>query len=559
MSVAKFTKVESLFRTTLAAGVTSTQTTIVLNTAPGNLTQFPQWLVIEPLSSNYEIIYVPADDGSATLTNVVRGINPNSDSDVADPAYQKAHAANVDVILAPMHRHWNEVVDVMDGNDGTGAAVFRIGLDTDVDITIYANNADANKPYFQYNATQNKWLISNDGVSTYDITSGGSGLTRGLGVNIVGSAITLDVRTNGGLRNNQGTGSQQSDVDPAIVARLDTANAWAAVQTISADNLQISSDANSANDAVRKALLDAYGFGDASDGDLSISSGTTTLNTAGKYVYRYGNVSITGTGVLGFGANLINRAIVIIVNGDLTVTSSATPAVDGRLIGGAAGSGGAGGASGGSAGSAGSGGATRVIATTPTGGGGCPDAQNGAGGGGGGAGLGNAGVDGGSGGGGGGAAGVGATAERYDASMTLTRLLSICHIGGGGAGGGGGDAAVGGTGGVGGRGGGCIIFLVKGSINITSTFDVSGENGGNGVNGTGGGGNIGGAGGGGGGGGFIGVFYLGSVIANTATFTVSGGTGGSAGTGGGSGVGGAGGAGRSQVGKIQSLFGLFSV
>jgi len=92
MSVAKFTKVESMFRTTLAAGITSTQTTIVLNTAPGNLTEFPQWIVIEPLSSNYEIVYVPADDGSATLTNCVRGINPNSDADTGDANYQKAHA-----------------------------------------------------------------------------------------------------------------------------------------------------------------------------------------------------------------------------------------------------------------------------------------------------------------------------------------------------------------------------------------------------------------------------------------------------------------------------------
>lgn len=257
MSVAKFTKVESLFRTTLRAGITSTQTTIVLNAAPGSLTQFPQWLVIEPLSSNYEIVYVPADDGSETLTNVVRGINPNSDTDVADPAFQKAHPANVDVILAPMHRHWNEVVDVMDGTDGTGASIFRIGLDTDVDITIYANNGDATPPFFRYDASDNKWLISNDGVSTYDIASGGSGLTRGLGIDIIASAITLDVRASGGLRNNQGTGSQQADVDPAIVARLDTANTWAAVQTISADNLQINSDANSGNDAVRQSYLTA--------------------------------------------------------------------------------------------------------------------------------------------------------------------------------------------------------------------------------------------------------------------------------------------------------------
>lgn len=316
MSIAKFTKVESLFRAALAAGISSTAQTITLSQAPGALTEFPQWFVIEPFSSNYEIIYVPQDDGSATLTNVVRGINPNEDTDVLSASYCKAHPANVDVIMAPLHRHWNELVSVMDGIKGTGSNILRIGDETASNITVYAQNNATNKPYFQYNNASGKWFISNDGVSTYDIASGGSGLTRGPGVDIAGSAITLDVRTSGGLRNDQGTGSAQADVDPTVVARLDTPNTWAAVQTFTADQVQITTNPDSNNDAVRKAYFDANAiqnvFGDGSDGDVTLSVNTTlsrdmfynnltmpstyTLDTAGYKIFVAGTLTRSATG-----------------------------------------------------------------------------------------------------------------------------------------------------------------------------------------------------------------------------------------------------------------------
>jgi len=189
-------------------------------------------MVIEPDSANREIVYLPTAPSGTTYSGVVRGISLTADSDSAGTGI--AHAANVDVVMSLTHRDWNDIVAWIQGTNGSGYNNFRVGDETDSDITIYAQNADGTKPYVQYNASTNKWLISNDGVSTFDITAGGSGLTRGLGVNVVASAITLDVRTSGGLRNNQGTGSQQCDVDPTIVARLDTANTWTATQTHSA-------------------------------------------------------------------------------------------------------------------------------------------------------------------------------------------------------------------------------------------------------------------------------------------------------------------------------------
>jgi hypothetical protein len=171
----------------------------------------------------------------------------------------------------------------MDGTDGTGGNTLRIGDETAADVTIYAQNDQVTKPFVRYDESDSKWLISNDGVSTYDIASGGSGLTRGLGVDIQTSAITLDVRSSGGLRNNQGTGSQQCDVDPAIVARLDTANTWGAAQSLTAAQLLITTDPATGNEGVRSSYLDAQLTAEVPKGAVQGTSGEAI--TAGDGVY----------------------------------------------------------------------------------------------------------------------------------------------------------------------------------------------------------------------------------------------------------------------------------
>jgi len=295
-------------------------------------------------------------------------------------------------------------------------------------------------------------------------------------------------------------------------------------------------------------------YGDESDGSLSITSGTTTLNESTRNVYQYKDVSITGTGALAIGSNHQNKRVFILVNGDLTVTSSTNPAVDGR---GRGGSGATGAIShsavNGTAGkgiqkvssSGGIGGSTSTGPATfnaPGGGGGasCVTAgstgENGSGG----TGM-VAGVGGGTG------LLVGATSS---SPINLSHWLDILGCGDGG---GAGCGSTGGSraGGDGGAGGGCIIFLVRGNINITSTFNVSGSNGSDGTNN---GSNYYTGGGGGGGGGSLGIFYKGSVTANTATLTVSGGSGGLNALGSpGTGDGGAGGAGIALVKQIEVL------
>ena len=100
--------------------------------------------------------------------------------------------------------------------------------------------------------------------------------------------------------------------------------------------------------------------GTGADGALSITSGTTTINLGGAslFVKNYSSISITGTGQLTFSNPAAGGTIIILKSqGNVTLTSSATPNIDLTSIGGSAGSGGAQGGSTG-AGSGGGGGAS---------------------------------------------------------------------------------------------------------------------------------------------------------------------------------------------------------
>jgi hypothetical protein len=78
-----------------------------------------------------------------------------------------ADASTVAVEAPKVRANWEAIED---GNatggvpqKGTWVESFYVGKTVDNDITIYANNADANKPYIRYDASENAWVISNDG------------------------------------------------------------------------------------------------------------------------------------------------------------------------------------------------------------------------------------------------------------------------------------------------------------------------------------------------------------------------------------------------------------
>lgn len=85
--------------------------------------------------------------------------------------------------------------------------------------------------------------------------------------------------------------------------------------------------------------------GTGADGALTISSGTTNIDLAGAQVVikNYSSISITGTGALTFSNPHANGTVIIFKNtGNTTITSSATPNIDIRNLGGAGGNAGSG-------------------------------------------------------------------------------------------------------------------------------------------------------------------------------------------------------------------------
>ena len=248
------------------------------------------------------------------------------------------------------------------------------------------------------------------------------------------------------------------------------------------------------------------------DGALSISSGTTTLDLGGAsiFVKNYTTIDITGTGQLAF-SNPAPRGTIIILKatGNVTITSSADPAIDLRNLGGAGGS---------SNGAPGLGwhnsGGYQSFGEKGS-------SDNHGFGGGGGGNL-NAGAD-------GGIYTHGGInwAVRLTGGQMLPKLVSktsydIYPGGGGSSGMSCGDSY--GTGYAGGRGAGALVIECGGALNFTGKINANGTNGS-------GPGTLGSQyGGGGGAGGSVLILYN-TLTANTGTITVTGGAGGPSGTG----------------------------
>lgn len=243
-----------------------------------------------------------------------------------------------------------------------------------------------------------------------------------------------------------------------------------------------------------------YNFGgDGSDGALTISSGTTTidLGNAAVVIKQYTSISITGTGKLAFSnPNTNGTTIILKSQGNVTLTSSQAPMIDAAQLGGAGGAAvvGNNGNQNGNAGADGKG-----ILITVLGGGANRASSN-----------------------------VGGLATLKPGLTTLGhKFFMIAPGSGGGSGpsGGGPDATT--LSGAGGRGGGALVIECAGAWNFTtaSGISVAAGNGGNASAGSDTQYGI--SGGSGGGGGCLLVLY-GSLTANSGTVTVSGGSGGNA-------------------------------
>lgn len=261
-----------------------------------------------------------------------------------------------------------------------------------------------------------------------------------------------------------------------------------------------------ATTTINGGIATAFFGGDGSDGALTISSGTTTINLGNAAVVtkNYTSISITGDGALAFSNPATNGSVIILKSqGNCTITSSTSTAIYlGEL-----------GAPGGAAGTGGGGadgaiGATpsQIIDTTTHGGG--------------------AGTT------GGGVAGNQIVQAQTMYARTAAYVSYMGKLVVPGSGGGGGESGAndgGGTGangGAGGRGAGALYLECGGFYNVTGTIYAKGGKGTDGgtTNADGG------SGGGGAGGMFLAIYGL--LTADSGTYTVTGGDGGAVGAGG---------------------------
>lgn len=126
-----------------------------------------------------------------TLTGVVWGVNFHNLLG-SIPSNMKKHNSGANFsINTDMHYIAEQFVSSDDFNVNDNSLGWGDGTDTDK--TLEARNGDVNVPYMRYDASLNKWVISNDGVNSYDPEQGGSGLVAGHGIDINGGAIDVDL------------------------------------------------------------------------------------------------------------------------------------------------------------------------------------------------------------------------------------------------------------------------------------------------------------------------------------------------------------------------------
>ncbi len=476
---------------------------------------------IDPNNPREELIsWTGITDNGDTyvLTGVTWGINfHNREGGISENMKRHISGATFS-INTDMHYIADNYVNKFDFNVTDNSIGWGDGT-TDEDKILEARNGEDNLPFITYRESDNKWLISNDGVNTYDITSGGSGLTAGDGIEIDASAINVKVDNDSAVHIEGDEVKIKYQDDPGlevdgdgklgVKVKADTGlirdadGMWC--DSIDPDNLPT----NPTDNAHKLPRLNNSGkinsnilplFGDGSDGDLVIASGTTTINlNSQNYIEKnYESISITGTGKLAFSnPSSTGTTVILKCRGNIVITSSSSPAIDLREIG-----------------------ASKVTTAM-----GVIDDVN------------HHGLS------------VSESAQSDGgARYTTPKLYTVADypnytnrnniiITPGSGGGNGGRS---GNGGQGGTGGGAMLIIGAGSLNFTGEIDASGQNGEVGVNSVQQSG-----GGGGGSGGDVVIAYAGSLISSSGSINNKGGDGGAGRQVGSSGLygGGAGGAG----------------
>lgn len=184
----------------LKTPISSAATTIVITNAledeDGSAVTGSFIMGIKNSDGYVENVWVPAassTDGE-TFTSCVRGIDmsgldyttQNTSSNAVD------HEAGEPVSVIVSGVNFSLMLGALQGTIASGGNNWKIGDGTDSDITIYAYNADGNRPFWRYDASENGWYFSNNGVDSTPFGTG-AGVTGGDGITVTAGDIDIDL------------------------------------------------------------------------------------------------------------------------------------------------------------------------------------------------------------------------------------------------------------------------------------------------------------------------------------------------------------------------------
>lgn len=285
-------KVLANFTTSLATKISSSATSLTLtrSTDPDGTTLSGQYILTLDEGTNVEEHLLVTLAGAAGTIDT-RGLSKvDMTTSVNGNKFAHDRGAEIKITNAVLIRVISEMNGTTRNNTATGSSglVWRVGDGTDQDVYYYAQNADSNKPFIRYDKTTNKWLISNDGINTYDPQAGGSGVSAGAGIEINAGVVSTKLNSSGLLVENLGSGTDELGI------ATDTANALAGTSgTPSSSNKFVTNDDTTATATASKVVryksntkIDDAAVALTTAGDLPYSDGTDiqrlAVGTAGQ-------------------------------------------------------------------------------------------------------------------------------------------------------------------------------------------------------------------------------------------------------------------------------------
>ena len=324
------------YRSTLSLPMTASQTTVpvsALTTKDGHTLTMSDlgsyvFLTLEPGSTKEEIVMCTGIAGS-TFTGCTRGLAFYGTSTTAVAANQKTHNAGSTIVMSNVHYVYEQFVDTNAKDQTVAGNKTYTGTNLFYSFPVVSSTGYTGLP------TQNGQLATKYYVDT--VGAGGFTADNILpdgGLAVAGTSpekayvyVRADkgmVTSTDGVYQSVDTSTGLTQGASGIGLSTSTLVGLIATTTPSANVLPLS-DASS-------TIRGWGGFGGTGlDGDLTISSGTTTLNCGSADVLEknYNNVYITGTGILTASTTNNNGCILLLkVKGNLIVTSTATASIN---------------------------------------------------------------------------------------------------------------------------------------------------------------------------------------------------------------------------------------